>query len=48
METKVEKATIEGLGRKMKLTKIFVVPQINIGRGLALLWKIDFDVDLDI
>lgn len=46
METKVEKSTIERIGRKMQLTNIFVVPQINIGEGLALLWKVDFDVDV--
>ena len=46
METKSEKSTIERIGRKTQLTNTFVVPQVNNGGGLALLWKIDFQVDV--
>jgi len=46
METKSEKSTIERIGRKTQLTNTFVVPLVNNGGGLALLWKTDFQVDV--
>ena len=46
METKVEKTTLERIGRKMQFANIFVVPQVNIVDGLALLWKADCSVDV--
>ena len=46
METKVEKTTLERIGRKMQFANIFVVPQVNIVDGLALLWKVDCSVDV--
>ena len=42
METKCEKSTIERIGKKTQLSNNFVVPRVNNGGGLALLWKIDF------
>ena len=46
METKSEKSTIERIGRKTQLTNTFVVPRVNNGGGLALLWKTNFQVDV--
>ena len=46
METKVEKYVLERLGRKIQYPNLFVVPRVNIGGGLALFWKRDFDVDV--
>ena len=46
METKVEKITTERIGIKMQFAKIFVVPRVNTGGGLALLWKADCFVDV--
>ena len=46
METKSEKSTIERIGRKTQLTNTFVVPRVNNGGSLALLWKTDFQVDV--
>ena len=39
METKVEKVTIERICRKLKFVNFFVVPRVNQGGGLALLWR---------
>ena len=39
METKVEKITIERICRKLKFVNFFVVPRVNQGGGLALLWR---------
>ena len=46
METKVEKTTMERIGRKMQFANIFVVPHVNTGGGLALLWKADCSIDV--
>ena len=46
METKCEKSTIERIGRKTQFSNYFVVPRVNNGGGLALLWKTDFRVDV--
>ena len=47
METKVgKKNTMERIGRKMQFANIFVVPCVNTGGGLALLWKADCSVDV--
>ena len=46
METKVEKNTMERIGRKMQFANIFIVPHVNTGGGLALLWKVDCSVDV--
>ena len=46
METKSEKSTIERIGRKTQLTNTFVVPRVNNGGGLALLWKTNFQADV--
>ena len=46
METKCEKSTIERIGRKTQFSNNFVAPRVNNGGGLALLWKIDFQVDV--
>ena len=46
METKVEKPTMERMGRKMSFNNIFVVPQLNRTGGLALLWRDDLSVDV--
>ena len=42
METKVDKEVIVRISHKMQYTNYFVVPHHNGGRGLALLWKDDF------
>ena len=39
METKVEKITIERICRKLKFVNFFVIPMVNQGGGLALLWR---------
>lgn len=44
METKVEKPTIERIGRKMQFANIFLLPHLNRGGGLALLWKAKISV----
>ena len=46
METKIEKPTMERIGRKMQFANTFVVPRLNRGDGLALLWKTNIIVDV--
>lgn len=46
METKVEKPTMERIGRKMFFNNIFVVPRPLRGGGLALSWKDELLVDV--
>ena len=46
METKCEKSTIERIGIKTQFSNNFVVLRVNNGGGLALLWKTDFQVDV--
>ena len=46
MESKVEKFFLEWVGRKIQKSNIFVVPQHNIGGGLALFWPNDRRVDI--
>ena len=46
METKVEKTTLERIGRKMQFANIFVVPRVNTSGGLALLCKANCSVDV--
>ena len=46
METKCEKSTIERIAKKTQFSNNFVVPRVNNGGGLALLWKTDFQVDV--
>ena len=36
METKVDKPTLERVGRKIHYTNLFFVPCVNTGGGLAL------------
>ena len=44
METKVDKSTLERVGRKIHFTNLFFVPYVNTGGGLALYWKSEIDV----
>ena len=46
METKADKPILEKVGRRIQFTTLFFVPCINLGRGLALYWKFDLDVDV--
>ena len=46
METKVEKYVLERIGREIQYSNLFVVPRHNIGGGLTLFWKTDFNVDV--
>ena len=46
METKADKPTLEKVGRRIHFTNLFFVPCVNTGGGLALYWKLDFDVDV--
>ena len=46
METKVDKPTLERVGRTIHFTNLFFVPHVNSGGGLALYWKSNFDVDV--
>ena len=36
METKVDKTTLERVGRKIHYTNLFFVPRVNTSSGLAL------------
>ena len=44
MKTKVDKEVLERICRKLQNTNLFVVPHLNKGGGLALLWKNDYNV----
>ena len=46
METKVDKTTLEKVGRRIQFTNLFFVPRVNSGGGLALYWKSNVDVDV--
>ena len=46
METKIDKPTLERVGRRIHFTNLFFVPHVNTGGSLALYWKSDFDVDV--
>ena len=46
METKLKKISMEIIGLRMQLNNIFVVPWINRGSGLALLWREDITLDI--
>ena len=46
METKVDKAVLERVGRKIQLANLFVVPRHNLGGGLALFWPKNMKVDV--
>ena len=37
---------MERIGRRMQFNNIFVVPQVNRGGGLALLWRDDISLDV--
>ena len=46
MEKKLEKILMERIGRKMQFKNIFVVPRVNMGGGLALLWREEIKLDI--
>ena len=46
METKLEKTSLERIGRRLQFHNIFVVPRINRGGGLALLWRDEISLDI--
>ena len=46
METKANKPILERVGRRIHFTNLFFIPHVNLGGGLALYWKSDFDMDV--
>ena len=46
METKLEKISMERIGRKMQFNNIFVVPRVNMADSLALLWREEINLDI--
>lgn len=46
METKVDKAILERIGKKIQFSNLLVVPLHNTGGGLALFWPNDMNVDV--
>ena len=46
METKVDKAILGRVGRKIQFPNLFVVPHHNLGGGLALFWPENMKVDV--
>ena len=46
MEKKLEKILMERIGRKMQFKNIFVVPRVNMGGGLTLLWREEIKLDI--
>ena len=48
METKSNSEVIEQVRRKIQFANKFVVPRPNQGGGLALLWKEEIKVDVQI
>ena len=46
METKLEKTSMERISHRMQFRNIFVVPRINRGGGLALLWREEISLDI--
>ena len=46
MKTKLEKISMERIGRKMQFNNIFVVPRVNMAGGLALLWRDEINLDI--